>query len=133
VATTLKAHPVWHNVAEVFAAIDPIAIAHQHIQACKAEIHGYWDEEDKFYETIGFSQPIEPELVSSSLGITPDHNGDSPWLNLRYSLKLKDSEVSVGELSLILSDTLEVIDENWLIDTYSPQVVRTPGIDEFRA
>jgi hypothetical protein len=35
----------WHD-------IDPTTIATQHIQACNAEINGYWDEDDRFYETF---------------------------------------------------------------------------------
>jgi len=40
---------------------------------------------------------------------------------LRYALKILPS-ATVGELLLILNDSLEVIDENWLIDVQSPYV-----------
>jgi hypothetical protein len=123
VTTTLKAHPIWHNVTQTVAAIDPTTIATQHIEACNAEINGYWDEDDRFYETIRFSQSPTPEVISSSLGVTPNRNGGIPWLNFKYALKIPGSESSIGELSLILNDSLEVIDENWLIDIHSPHVL----------
>jgi hypothetical protein len=123
VTTTLKAHPVWHNVTEAVAAIDPIAIATQHIQVCNAEIHGYWDDADEFHETIRFSKTPTPEMISSSLGITPNQNGGVPWLNFKYALKISGSENPIGELTLILNDNLEVIDENWLLDLHSPDVM----------
>jgi hypothetical protein len=119
-ATTLKAHPVWRNVTEAVATIDPEMIATQHIKSCNGEIKGYWDDSDQFYELIRFDQTPTPELISSSLGITPDEDGGIPWLNLKYSLKISSAETSIGELSLILNDSLEVIDENWLIDLHSP-------------
>ena len=120
--TTLKAHPIWQNVTQTVAAIDPSAIAHLHVQACKSQINGYWDEDDRFYETIRFTQMLIPALLSSSLGITPDQSGETPWLSFRYALTVADSTVSIGELNLILNDSLEVIDENWLIDLHSPYV-----------
>lgn len=121
--TTLKAHPIWHNVSQTVAAIDPTAIAIQHIQVCNAQIDGYWDESDQFYETIHFSQSPTPELISSSIGVTPSQNGGVPWLNFKYALRIPGSEEPIGELTLILNDSLEVIDENWLIDIHSPYVV----------
>jgi hypothetical protein len=64
-----------------------------------------------------------PEVISSSLGVTPNHNGGIPWLNFKYALKIPGSENPIGELSLLLNDSLEVIDENWLIDIHSPHVL----------
>jgi hypothetical protein len=123
VTTTLKAHPIWQNVTQTVAAIDPSAIAHHHIQACQSQITGYWDEDDQFHDTIRFTQTIVPTLLSSSLGITPDPSGDTPWLNFRYALIVSDTTASIGELNLILNDSLEIIDENWLIDLHSPYVL----------
>ena len=111
------------SVTQTVAAIDPSTIAHHHIQACQSQIRGYWDEDDQFHDTIRFTQPIIPELVSSSLGITPDLSGDTPWLKFRYMLTVSDCTTSIGELNLILNDSLEVIDENWLIDLHSPYVL----------
>ncbi|MBE9028659.1 hypothetical protein IQ266_02660 [filamentous cyanobacterium LEGE 11480] len=121
--TTLKSHPIWHNVTQTVEAIDPTAIATQHLQACNAQINGYWDEEDQFYEIIRFSQSPQLEVISSALGVTPNHNGGTPWLNFKYALKIPGSEATIGELSLILNDSLKVIDENWLIDIHSPHVL----------
>jgi len=120
-ATTFKAHPVWQNLSQALTQIDPDQIARKHLQDCQFEIHGYWDETDRPYETIRFKQPPEPQLVSSSLGVTPSQSGKSHWLQLRYALKILPS-ATVGELLLILNDSLEVIDENWLIDVQSPYV-----------
>ncbi len=114
---------LWQNVTQTVASIDPSTIAHHHIQACKSQINGYWDENDQFHDIIRFTQPIIPELLSSSLGITPNRRGDTPWLNFRYTLIVSDATASIGELNLILNDSLEVIDENWLIDLHSPYVL----------
>ncbi len=120
--TTFKAHPIWQNLAQALAQIDPNQIAIQHLQDCQSEIHGYWDEADQPYETIRFKQPPTPQLISSSLGVTPNPAGDSHWLQLRYMLTIPPS-TTVGELSLILDDSLEVTDENWLIDVQSPYII----------
>jgi hypothetical protein len=102
---------------------DPNAIAYHHIQTCQSQLNGYWDEDDQFHDTIRFTQPLIPTLLSSSFGITPDQNGDTPWLNFRYTLTVADAEVPIGELNLILNDSLEIIDENWLIDIHSSYVL----------
>ena len=121
--TTLKAHPIWQNVTQTVAEIDPRTIAHHHLQSCQSQINGYWDEDDQFHDTIRFTQTLIPKLLSSSLGITPNQSSGTPWLNFRYSLTVSDSENSSGELNLILNDSLEIIDENWLIDIHSPYVL----------
>lgn len=36
---------------DIEVEIDPTAIATQHLQACNAQINGYWDEDDRFYES----------------------------------------------------------------------------------
>lgn len=120
--TTLKTHPIWQTLAQTLAQIDPNQIAHQHLQSCRAELHGYWDETDQLYETIRFKQFPTPHLISSSLGVTPNQPENTRWLQLRYKLMIAPS-ATVGELLLILDDNLEVIDENWLIDVHSPYVI----------
>jgi hypothetical protein len=70
---------------------------------------------------------------SRSLGLTSQEAGNVNWLQLKYSLTIPPSAdlstfhlssvTTVGELSLILDDNLEVIDENWLIDINSPYVL----------
>ncbi len=120
--TTLKAHPIWQELTQALAQINLDHIANQHLQDCQAEIHGYWDENDQPYETIRFKQTPIPQLVSSSLGISPKQtNRIHYWLQLRYALTIPPS-TTVGELLLILDDDLEVIDENWLVDVESPYV-----------
>lgn len=120
--TTLKAHPIWQDFAQALAQIDPNQIASQHLRDCQSEICGYWDEDDQPYETIRFKQCPTPHLISSSLGVTPTQAGNTHWLQLKYTLTIPPS-ATVGELLLILNDSLEVIDENWLIDLRSPHVV----------
>ncbi len=131
--STLKEHPIWHNITRTLEQINPNQIANHHLQVCQAEINGYWDESDQFYETIRFTQLPAPELISISLGLTPKETGNTNWLQLKYSLTIPSSANSValhssstttiGELSLILDDRLEVIDENWFIDIRSPYVL----------
>ena len=131
--STLKEHPIWYNVTQALAQINPNQIADHHLQICQAEINGYWDENDRFYQTIRFTQLPTPELISSSLGLTTKETGNTNWLQLRYSLTIpssidatalhQSSATTIGELSLILDDSLEVTDENWLIDIRSPYVL----------
>jgi hypothetical protein len=71
----------------------------------------------------GVTQTLIPTIFSSSLGITPDRSGDTPWLKFSYALTVSESENAIGELNLILNDSLEIIDENWLIDIHSPYVI----------
>lgn len=131
--STLKEHPIWHSVTQTLAQINPNQIASYHLQVCQAGINGYWDENNQFYETIRFTQLPTPELISISLGLTPKETGNTNWLQLKYSLTIPSSTDSaalhpssattIGELNLILDDSLEVIDENWLIDIRSPYVL----------
>ena len=126
---TLKAHPVWNNVSQALEQVDPYEIARSHLAACDFEIQGYWDEDDRPYERIGFTTVPQPELMSSSLGMTS--RSASRWLQLKYELTIADSGMkqSIGELLLILNEDLEVVDENWLIDLRSPHVVAVAESD----
>jgi hypothetical protein len=128
-ATTLKDHPIWHNLAQTLQQLDPNQIAAQHLQACNAQINGYWSEADEFYEVIAFTHFPQPAIISSSLGISQSVAEGSYWLKLRFALEVDQScsngETSMGELSLILDENLEVIDENWLINLDSPYVLAT--------
>ncbi|OUC15632.1 MAG: hypothetical protein B0A82_05765 [Alkalinema sp. CACIAM 70d] len=131
--STLKEHPIWHNVTETLEQIDPDQIANEHLQACHDAIQGYWDEDDQFYKTIRFTQRPTPKLMSRSIGLTSQEAGNVNWLQLKYSLTIPlaadgssrhpSSGKTIGELSLILNDKLDVIDENWLIDINSPYVL----------
>ena len=119
--TTLKTHPIWQNLTQALSEIEPNQIARQHLQDCKAEIQGYWDENDQYYEAIRFKQSPIPKLISSSLGVTPNQPETSYWLQFRYELTIPPSS-TVGELLLILDENLAVIDENWVIDVHSSNV-----------
>lgn len=131
--STLKQHPIWDNVAQTLQQINLTQVASQHLQTCQGEVNGYWDENDQFYKTIRFTQLPTPELISISLGLTPKEIGNTNWLQLKYSLTIPSSADSaalhpssattIGELSLILDDGLEVIDENWLINIRSSYVL----------
>jgi hypothetical protein len=125
VSSTLKNHPIWHNLTQTLQQLDADRIAAQHLQACNAQINGYWDE-DEFYEVIQFTQLPNPVLIDSSLGVTPGTPESDRWLQLRFRLTLdRPIDLVLGELILILDETLEVIDENWLIDVHSPYVLAT--------
>jgi hypothetical protein len=121
-ASTLKAHPIWQDLSQALTQINPNQIAHQHLQDCNAEIHDYWDETDQPYETIRFTQIPIPQLIHSSLGVTPHQTGNKHWLQLRYNLVIPPT-TAIGELLLVLDESLEVIDENWLVDVRSPYVI----------
>jgi hypothetical protein len=120
---TLKAHSVWQNVSQALEHIDPDEIARSHLIACDFEIQGYWDEDDRPYESIRFTTAPQPELISRSLGM--NSSAASRWLQLKYELTIADSgsKESIGELLLVLNEDLEVVDENWVIDLRSPYVV----------
>lgn len=132
--STLENHPIWRDLTQTLQQLDAKSIAAQHLQACNAQINGYWDE-DEFYQMIRFTQPPDPVLIGSSLGVTPGNTERNHWLQLRFSLTLNRAVDSqhpdrpinpvLGELNLILDETLEVIDENWLIDVHSPYVLAT--------
>jgi hypothetical protein len=133
----LKDHPIWQNLDQTLTQIDSHQIATQHLQSCGMQIDGYWDE-DNFYELISFTHPLQPQLISSSLGMSPSERDGTRWLQLKFLLNAKpsddlmmvnhdDSSVAVGDLVLILNESLEVIDENWLIDMRSPYVIAVPG------
>ena len=134
--STLKNHPIWQTLSQTLKQLDANQIAVQHLQACNAQINGYWDE-DEFYEVISFTQLPQPELTRSSWGILPNSHENIHWLQLKFALIINlasDSESScsaaqttIGDLILILDENLEVVDENWLIDVHSPYVLANPG------
>ena len=132
--STLKNHPIWQTLSQTLKQLDPNQIAIQHLQACHAQINGYWDEEE-FHEVISFTQLPYPKLMSSSWEIFPDSTENPHWLQLKFPLIINlstDSDSSqdaaqttIGELILVLDENLEVVDENWLIDVHSPYVLAT--------
>jgi hypothetical protein len=117
------------DLAQAPQQLEPNQIAIQHLQLCNYQINGYWDE-DEFYEVVTFTQKLEPELISSSLGISPVSKENAHWLNLKFSLTVNHDLIdlvlqheALGELTLILDENLKVVDENWLIDLNSPYVL----------
>ena len=137
VTRTLKNHPIWHNLAQTLLQLNSKQIALEHLQACQAQINGYWDE-DEFYETITFTQMPDPELMSSSLGLSAIGRENPHWLQLKFALNpnpshqnlgkgkassTHDAVPALGELILLLDENLQVVDENWLIDLQSPYVL----------
>jgi hypothetical protein len=132
--TTLKNHPIWNDLDQALRQLDPYQIAMDHMLACEYQVNGYWDDEN-FYELISFSRVPSPELISSSWGVSSDEG--RRWLQMKFALNIvelssgdlsdRPLDKAVGELTLILDDSLEVIDENWLIDVHSPLVVAVPG------
>ncbi|MBW4657398.1 MAG: hypothetical protein KME15_01895 [Drouetiella hepatica Uher 2000/2452] len=75
----IRNHPIWRDLAQALQQLDAKSIAAHHLQACNAQINGYWDE-DNFYEVIQFTQPPDPVLIDSSLGVTPGNLERSHWL-----------------------------------------------------
>jgi hypothetical protein len=132
VTSTLKNHPIWQTLSQTLKQLDANQIAVQHLQACNAQINGYWDE-NKFYEVIYFTQLPHPELTSSSWEVLPDGTENTHWLQLKFALTINPpsdsdpthttAQTTIGDLILILDENLEVVDENWLIDVHSPYVL----------
>jgi hypothetical protein len=137
VNSTLKDDPIWSNLAQTLKQFDPNQIALQHLQLCNDQINGYWDE-DEFYEVITFNKKLEPELLSSSLGISSVEEENAHWLSLKFALTINPNAQDLsdllpnqqkdilGELTLVLDENLRVVDENWLIDLNSPYVWAKP-------
>ena len=110
----LKNHQIWQDLTEILENLDPNSLVQKHLEQCCYTINGYWDEQDKYYESITLPHPIEAELVSSFVGVTQDNR----FLKLKFSLM--NFPENIGELVLIYNEKLELIDENWLLDIDSP-------------
>ncbi|OBQ43889.1 MAG: hypothetical protein AN484_09820 [Aphanizomenon flos-aquae WA102] len=106
----LKNHQIWQDLTEILENLDPNSLVQKHLEQCCYTINGYWDEQDKYYESITLPHPIEAELVSSFVGVTQDNR----FLKLKFSLM--NFPENIGELVLIYNENLELIDENWLLD-----------------
>jgi hypothetical protein len=123
----LKNHQVWRDLTEILETLDVNTLVKQHLELSDYKICGYWDEQDKYYETITLPRPLEAELVSSSIGITHKER----FLQLKFFLIVSavdgtDTENNnaqkLGELVLIYNEILEFIDETWLLDIDSPML-----------
>lgn len=115
--TILKNHPVWDNLSEVVKGIDANALVLEHLALCDYQISGYWDESDRFYETITLPRPLSPQLISSGVIFT----GDKRRIQLKFTLNLETANppISIAELMLVYDENLEFVDENWQIDLNS--------------
>lgn len=116
----LKNHQVWRDLTEILETLDANTLVKQHLELSDYKICGYWDEQDKYYETITLPRILEAELVSSSIGVTYKER----FLQLKFFLiaSVVDGTQKLGELVLIYNENLEFIDENWLLDIDSPML-----------
>ena len=110
----LKNHQIWQDLTEILENLDTNSLVQKHLEQCCYTINGYWDEQDKYYESITLPHPIEAKLISSFVGVTQDNR----FLKLKFSLM--NFLENIGELVLIYNENLELIDENWLLDIDSP-------------
>ncbi|QLE49837.1 hypothetical protein FD724_18240 [Nostoc sp. C057] len=117
----LKNHQVWRDLTEILENLDANILVQEHLNQCDYKVCGYWDEQDEYYETITLPRPLEAELVSSSIGVTHTER----FLQLKFSLIADGADVTqaqsnhtqkIGELVLVYNESLEFIDENWLLD-----------------
>jgi hypothetical protein len=119
----LKNHQVWQELTEIFKDLNPDTLIQDHLNECGYKIHGYWDNNDQFYDEIALPHTLTSELVSHSIGIA----NQGRFLQLRFTLKVPElDEVnsdknyqSIGELVLIYDEAMEFLDENWLLDLSS--------------
>ncbi|HEY9853741.1 MAG TPA: hypothetical protein V6D28_30000 [Leptolyngbyaceae cyanobacterium] len=130
----VKSQGIWDEISKIIADINVNNLVTQHLEACQFKLRGYWDKKDKFYEEITFTKPITANLSSSSFGTNFTENGSSNWVKLRFLLKADksafqdngisdDEDDEIGDLTLILDENLQIVDENWIIDVESPFVV----------
>lgn len=139
--STLLQNPLWNELDKLVTQIDAEALARQHLLECQHKIRGYWHGDER-YDEIEFISPPQPELVSISVRTTVDQKRKSRSLNMTFSLKgnktdqLDELDISVdddedddefGELSLVVNENLDFVDENWFIDVDSPFVVAKHG------
>lgn len=110
----LKNHQIWQDLTEILENLDPNSLVQKHLEQCCYTINGYWDKQDKYYESITLPHPIEAKLISSFVGVTQDNR----FLKLKFSLM--NFPENIGELVLIYNENLEFVDENWLLDIDSP-------------
>ena len=128
---TLKNHPVWQDLSEIFTHLDAHSLVLEHLELSDYKIAGYWDESDQFYETITLPRPLSPELVTRAIAF----HGDKRRIQLKFVLNLAEISAEtispnprIGELMLIYDENLEFIDENWQIDIHSPFININPSL-----
>ncbi len=119
----LKNHQVWRDLTKILENSDSNALVKEHLEACNYQVHGYWDEEDTYYEEIILPHNLKLELTSSSIGFT----GKERFLQLKFILnvpvdaqgKLNHQPQEIGEVVLIYNENLEFLDERWVLDVDS--------------
>ncbi|BDI15096.1 hypothetical protein ANSO36C_08980 [Nostoc cf. commune SO-36] len=121
----LKNHQVWRDLTEILENLDANILVQEHLEKSDYKVCGYWDEQDKYYETITLPRTLKTELVSSSIGVTHTER----FLQLKFSLIGDSADATqapnhhiqkIGELVLIYDENLEFVDENWFLYVDSP-------------
>ncbi|BAY60509.1 hypothetical protein NIES22_05680 [Calothrix brevissima NIES-22] len=121
----LKNHQVWQDLTNILDSLDANILVQEHLEQSDYKVCGYWDEQDKYYETITLPRHLKAELVSSSLGVTHKER----FLKLKFFLiaDAVDGEQAhtqkIGELVLVYNENLEFVDENWILDIDSPILI----------
>jgi hypothetical protein len=114
-------HQVWRDLTEILEALNANILVQEHLEQCDYKVCGYWDEQDEYYEIITLPRTLEAELVSSFIGFTQTER----FLQLKFLLIAdaadsisipNDQAQKIGELVLVYNESLEFIDENWLLD-----------------
>ncbi|MDB9322587.1 MULTISPECIES: hypothetical protein [Cyanophyceae] len=125
----LRNHQVWRDLTEILETLDPDLLVKEHLESCDYKVCGYWDEQDKYHETITLPRNLEALLVSSSIGLT----NKKRFIQLKFSLinagidithQPSNNSQKLGELVLVYDENLEFVDENWLLDIASPYITQ---------
>jgi hypothetical protein len=113
----LKDHPVWQNLSAVIQDIDANALALEHLALCNYQLSGYWDDDDRYHETISLPPDLSPQLISS--GVIFSNHQRRIQLKFNLMVTTTTSSRAIAELLLIYDENLEFIDEQWHIDLTS--------------
>lgn len=102
-------------------------IAKEHLEYCNYKIEGYWDENDNFYETITFKQPLFIQLSCYDIKRQFKENNSQYLIKIKFLLKQDLSKDNynniIAEMTLIYDSNFHFIDENWLININSDFVI----------
>ncbi|BAY80769.1 hypothetical protein NIES267_02340 [Calothrix parasitica NIES-267] len=111
----LKNHQIWNDLTDVLENIDANALIKEHLELCHYKVYGYWDEIDNYYEEIILPNNLQTELISTSIGV----NVNQRFIQMKFTIQniINDNYIKIGELSLIYSESLDFIDENWNLDS----------------
>ncbi|BAY39019.1 hypothetical protein NIES2111_33690 [Nostoc sp. NIES-2111] len=123
----LKNHQVWRELTEIIENLDANLLVKEHLEQCDYKVSGYWDEQDKYYETVTLPYEIDAELISSSIGVSHRER----FLKLKFLLTASSFEPKtasdeniqkIGELELVYDESLKFIDERWLLNIDLPMI-----------